>query len=200
MLFVTDTHIRRSQLKYILEWVKAGNTLYLGANALTYDEFGQPLKLTLPRKAYTTLHKVGRGQDGFVRFSKNNKKFQGMTVIGGEQLPFNAVSKLGKGRVICSGFFPGLSYMHSSRRSDPAIYSIRTYPETHRKYIASLKLPAPKVICSDYRVEAHLLESADKYLIVLANWAGKPRTVTVGFNGKTYTRSIAGGGFIEIDK
>ena len=123
-----------------------------------------------------------------------------MTVIGGAEFPQNGVKKLGKGKVICSGFFPGLSYMHDSKRTNPKIYSLRNYPAAHRKYIASLKLPAPKVECSDHLVEAHLLESPEKYLIVLANWSGAKRTVTVKFNGKSCTRTIGGGDFIEINK
>ncbi|MBE6391804.1 MAG: hypothetical protein E7042_06365 [Lentisphaerae bacterium] len=200
LLFVVDSHIRRSQLKYILDWVKKGNTLYLGAGALMYDENNQPLNSGIARPDFRKLHKVSRGHDGFVKFSKKNKKFQGMTVIGGEELPQNSIKTLGKGRIICSGFFPGLSYMHDSKRSNPEIYSIRNYPAAHRKYIASLKLPLPKVECSDHLVEAHLLESPDKYLIVLANWAGEKRTVNVKFNGKIYTRTIGGGDFIEINK
>lgn len=200
LLFVVDSHIRRSQLKYILDWVKKGNTLYLGAGALMYDENNQPLNSGIARPDFRKLHKVSRGHDGFVKFSKKNKKFQGMTVIGGEELPQNSIKTLGKGRIICSGFFPGLSYMHDSKRSNPEIYSIRNYPAAHRKYIASLKLPLPKVECSDHLVEAHLLESPDKYLVVLANWAGEKRTVNVKFNGKIYTRTIGGGDFIEINK
>ncbi len=200
VLFVVDSHIRRSQLKYILDWVKQGNTLYLGANALTYDEFNKALDLPFARREYKTLHPVGRGQDGFVRFSRKNRKFQGMTIIGGEQLPHNSVVKLGRGRVICSGFFPGLSYMHDSKAGTPKIYSVRNYPAAHRRYIASLKLPAPLISSSDNRIEAHLLESSDKYLIVLSNWTGKTAPVTVKFNGGTYTRTIGAGGFIKINK
>ena len=122
-----------------------------------------------------------------------------MTIIGGQQLPMNNVVKFGKGRVICSGFFPGLSYMHESKRTGK-IYSIRNYPEAHRNYIASLQLPAPQIESSDYRIEAHLLESPDKHLIVLSNWTGEKRQVTVTFKGKTYTRTIGAGGFIEISK
>ena len=199
VLFAVDSHIRRSQLKYILDWVSAGNTLYLGANALMFDENNKPLKWNIPRKKFTKLHKVNRGHDGFVRASRKNKRFRKMSVIGGEQLPFNAVHKFGSGRIICSGFFPGLSYMHESKRAGK-IYSIRNYPLSHRDYIASLKLPEPKVKSSNYRVEAHLLESPDKYLIVLANWSGKTCPVTVTFNGKKYTRTISGGGYIEINK
>ena len=200
VLFVVDSHIRRSQLKYILDWVKKGNTLYLGAGALMYDEDNKPLNSGIDRPEFRKLHKVSRGHDGFVKFSKSNRKFQGMTVIGGAEFPLNGVKKLGKGKVICSGFFPGLSYMHDSKRTNPKIYSLRNYPAAHRKYIASLKLPAPKVECSDHLVEAHLLESPDKYLIVLANWSGAKRTVTVKFNGKSCTRTIGGGDFIEINK
>ena len=165
-----------------------------------YDEADQPLNIAIPRKKYTALHKVSRGQDRFVRPSKKHKKFNGMTIIGGQQLPLNTTVKLGKGKIICSGFFPGLSYMHGAVPADKKIYSIRNYPEAHRNYIASLKLPAPRVESSDYRIEAHLLESADKYLIVLSNWTGEKRPVTVKFNGKEYTRTVGGGGYIEISK
>lgn len=199
VLFVVDSHIRKSQLKYIDEWVKQGNTLYLGANALMFDEADKPLDFIAGRKPYKTLHKVSRGQDNFVRSSKKHKKFRKMTIIGGQQLPMGSEVKRGKGRVIFSGFFPGLSYMHESKRTGK-IYSIRNYPEAHRQYIASLKLPAPRISSSDHRIEAHLLESADKYLIVLSNWTGEKCSVTVKSDGKEYTRTIGGGGFIEIDK
>ena len=129
-----------------------------------YDENNQPLNSGIARKAFRKLHSVSRGQDGFVKFSKKNRKFQGMTVIGGEEQPQNSVKTLGKGKIICSGFFPGLSYMHDSKRTNPKVYSLRNYPAAHRNYIASLKLPAPRVECSDHLVEAHLLESSGKYL------------------------------------
>lgn len=199
VLFAVDSHIRKSQLKYIIDWVKQGNTLYLGANALMFDEANLPLNFAADRKGYQSLHKVSRGQDNFVRPSRKNKKFRQMTIIGGKQLPMDKVIKFGKGRIIHSGFFPGLSYMHESKRTGK-IYSVRNYPEAHRKYIASLALPAPRVKSSDYRIEAHLLESADKYLIVLSNWTGEKRSVTVTLDGKEYTRTIGGGGFIEINK
>ena len=201
VLFAVDSHIRHSQLKYILDWVKNGNTLYLGANALMFDEFNRPLKWEFPRGKFEKLHKVGRGEDNFVRSSSKNERFKEMPVIGGRQLPFGRSITFGNGRIISGGFFPGLSYMHASRQSNPKIYSVRSYPEAHRRYIAALKLPVlPRVVCSDYLVEAHLLESPDKYLIVLANWSGEPRQVRVSFNGKTYSVNVGGGGFIEVSK
>ena len=125
-----------------------------------------------------------------------------MTIVGGRQMPLGSVVNYGKGRVICSGFFPGLSYMHESAKAGKQIYSVRKYPETHRKYIASLNFALtdrPRVICSDYLVEAHYLKGKNKSLIVLANWSGEKRNVKVQFNGKVYQTEVGAGGFIEVN-
>ncbi|MBQ9338582.1 MAG: hypothetical protein IJS14_14925 [Lentisphaeria bacterium] len=201
VLFVTDSHLRRSQLGPLLDWVKAGGKLYLAAGALMFDEYNRPLDLGIERGTYEKISKIGRGEWDFGKL-KRGGMVDGMPVVGGMEKPFKAASKLGQGEVVRFGFFPGISYQSESKRPDPKKHSTRTYPEAHRKFIASLGLPVkPRLTTDHFLVEADLIEAPEGQVIVLSNWTGEPRDVKVTLDGKEHAVSALGaGGYIVITK
>ena len=200
VLFATDSHLRRSQAAPLLDWVKAGGKLYLTAGALQFDEYNQPLDLGIERGTYEKISKLGRPEWDFDKL-KRGGTVDGMPVVGGMEKPFKTVSKLGKGSVCRLGFFPGISYQSESKRPDPKKHSTRTYPEAHRKFIASLDLPVkPRLTTDHFLVEADLIESPDGRVIVLSNWTGEPRDVKVTLDGKEHSVSALGAGGYIITK
>lgn len=197
VLFALDSHIRRSQLGYITKWVENGGILYLGAGALQFDEYNRPLPMPVKREKYCKLGKVSSAQYGLPKL-KAAEYFQTMPVIGAMQKPYLREVKLGKGKIILCGFFPGLSYQYASTKVENMPYSIRNYPEAHRKFIKSLPLGiVPRIACSNYQVEAGLLENGKDQLIVLSNWSGKPCEVEVILDGKTRKFTVNAGGIYK---
>ncbi len=184
VLFATDSHLRKSQLAPLVKWVKDGGTLYLGAGALEFDEANQPLgldeQLGLKREPVKIAAKAGRAEFEMVRL-KNLKAAEKLPVLAGYQDPMKQEVNAGKGRVIFSGFFPGVGYIGTStQEKGQKIYSVRDFSEDYRNYIASLKLPVqPRLTTDNYRVEANLLEADGADVIVLSNWTGAPQTVSV---------------------
>lgn len=200
VLFAVDSHLRRARLPPLMDWIEQGGTLYLGAGALEWDEFNQPLGLGITREKLQISQKPGRAEYEMAQL-KTLKEQSGMPVVVGYQAPLNHVFSQGRGKVIFSGFFPGISYMSGSRKINEDIYSVRDYPEAHRHYVKNLNLPVkPRLETDHYLVEANLIEAPEKDIIVLANWSGEPRTVKVTLDHKTYTAQIEAGGYIEIDK
>lgn len=196
-LFAVDSHLRRSQLKYITDWVKSGGILYLGAGALRFDEYNKALKFPVKREAYRQLGKAGSAQY-FLPKLKVAEVFREMPVIAGMQKPFYRETALGKGKIIYCGFFPGLSYQYSAKKTPDTPYSIWDYPEAHRNFIKALPLGiTPRIKTDNYRVEAGLLEAGNEKLIVLSNWSGKPATVTVTVDGKKRQFTIGAGGIFK---
>ena len=200
-LFVCDTHLRRSQLKPLLDWVQAGGRLYLTAGALQFDEYNQALELGIERGTYEKIGKIGRPEWDFEKL-KRGGVVDGMPVVGGMEKPFKKEQRSGKGTICRFGFFPGISYQSESKRPDAKKHSVRNYPEAHRKFIASLDLPVkPRLTTDHYRIEADLIEAPEGQVVVLSNWTGEPRDVTVTLDGKKHTVSgLGAGGYVIIRK
>ena len=198
VLFAVDSHIRRSQVAPLLKWVENGGTLYLGANALMFDEANKPIQLPFARGAFVQTAKAGRPEYDMARV-KSVGKIGNADARFGHQKPFNAIHKIGKGQIIASGFFAGLSYQAGSKKANTPLYSVRDYPAAYREYIASLPLPVkPRLTTDNYLVEAALIESPKGKVIVLSNWSGKPLTVTVTLDGKKYTKAMEAGAYIRL--
>ena len=192
-----DSHILRSKFDHIINWVKNGGTLYLGAGALRFDEYNRPFDLPVKREAYKQLGKTASAQYGLPKLEVA-EYFQKMPVIGAMQKPYLQELKLGKGKIISCGFFPGLSYQYNSTKVANLPYSIRNYPVAHRDFIKSLPLGIrPRIACSNYQVEAGLLENGKDKLIVLSNWSGKPCEVEVTVDGVTRKFNVGAGGLYK---
>lgn len=195
VLFVTDSHLRAACLKPLADWVKNGGTLYLGAGALQFDEYNRPLgadalfgikrePMELAEKAGNALH--------VLRLRKPVKQIGDMPVFVGHQAPYKTVFNSGKGKIIFSGFFPGLSYIASSKQISPDIYSACTFEPVYRDYIKSIALPAqPRIFTDNPLVETGLIESPDADVAVLSNWTGEQQTVTVTLRQAQRTNAAA---------
>ena len=186
-----DSHLRRSQLKYITDWVKSGGILYLGAGALRFDEYNKALKFPVKREAYRQLGKAGSAQY-FLPKLKVAEVFREMPVIAGMQKPFYRETALGKGKIIYCGFFPGLSYQYSAKKTPDTPYSIWDYPEAHRNFIKALPLGiTPRIKTDNYRVEAGLLEAVNlppSPLLLTEKNGNSPSGQAVFFNELSVTR------------
>ena len=219
VLAVTDSHLRKDAANAILAWVKQGGTLLLTANAMTRSEFDEKLSLPFARQEVVINKMPGhamqfhRGKNAATVAGKVPAKF-------GFQQPLNKTFAHGKGKIIHTGFFPGMSYHGSGKanRTESTANALQaesgvafadgsgktlvhTYDPVYRNYIRSLKLPVkPRISSNVFNVEANLLEAPDCYIIVLANFSGKPQKVTVTFDGKKYIRKIYAGEYIKIKK
>ena len=98
--------------------------------------------------------------------------------------------------VVQCGFFPGLSHFKRARHNpDVRFQSLSVYPENTRSMmrtaLAAMRVE-PAVQADHPMVEAHLLQSPDCDLLVLANWSGAARPVVVTLrNGVAYARAEA---------
>lgn len=199
ILFAVDSHLRRSQLAPLIQWVKDGGTLYLGAGALEFDEANQPLglddQLGLKREKLSATEKAGRPQYEMLKL-KNLKVTENPPVLCGYQEPMKQDLKVGRGRVIFSGCFPGIGYLGTSTQAkEQEIYSVRDYSKAFRDYVAGLKLPVkPRLTTDNYRIEANLLEAGTADVIVLSNWTGKEQTVKVILNDAPAYKEIESSG------
>ena len=225
VLFVTDSHLRAACLKPLADWVRGGGTLYLGAGALTSDEYNRPLGadklLGITREPMNLVQKGGCAEIDLCH-RKPVKETDGVPFYVGYQEPFNKAFTCGRGKVLFSGFFPGLSHIASSKKADPSIrptaaeaapdtnimaagekcYSARTFEPTYRDYIKGLNLPVqPRLCASDPLIEANLIESPRADVIALSNWTGAPQTVTVTLNAAPQydDRNIALIGATKLD-
>ena len=178
ILFVTDSHIRSAYLKPLADWVNAGGTLYLDAGALEYDEYNKPLGadklLGITREPMQLVEKAGNAVYILCK-SQPVKNIGGMPIYVGYQEPYMKAFSSGKGKVLFSGFFPGMSYIASSRNLPERGYSARAFDPAYRDYIKSLNLPVqPRLSTSHPLVEASLIESPEADVITLSNWTGEP--------------------------
>ena len=195
VLFVTDSHLRKSQLVPLISWVKAGGVLYLGAGALEFDEANQLLGLDkqigLERQPLQMAAAPGRAEYEMVRL-KNLQEGAKPAVLAGWQAPRDQDIRVGQGRVIFSGFFPGISYIGTStQEKEQEIYSVRDFLPEYRDYISALDLPVtPRLTTDNYRIEANLLESPNADVLVLSNWTGEPQTVKLTLNNPPAYRQI----------
>ena len=206
LLFATDSHLRAACLKPLADWVKAGGTLHLSAGALTYDEYNRPLGadklLGITRQPLNLVRKAGHAELDLCRSKPLDEKPLGaLPIYVGYQEPCNTALASGKGKVLLSGYFPGLSHIASSTKAAPGasaaeatpdsnamvagtVYSARDFQPAYRDYISSLGLPVrPRLTTGNPLVEAALIETPEADVIVLSNWTGQPQTVTVTLNG-----------------
>ena len=183
VLFVTDSHLRSAYLKPLADWVKAGGTLYLGAGALEYDEYHQPLKadelLGIAREPMNLVQKGGNAEHDLCH-RQPVRQIGGISVFVGHQKPYNHVFNCGEGKVLFSGAFPGLSYIASSKQINNKVYSARSFESVYRDYIRGLDLPIqPRLYTDNPLVEAGWIESPEADVIAVSNWTGTPQTVAV---------------------
>lgn len=139
VIYLTGTHLRDDVARKLVEWVKAGGTLYLGPGDATRNYLNKPLDtldkaLGFSRDEYETKNRINLGtQIGASQpLAKVNLEKGGLDALGYVQhfhAPSNAkvLAKFetgepaavdfpaGQGRVILSACLPGLSYARKAR-------------------------------------------------------------------------------------
>ena len=206
VLAAVDSHIRKDRVAPLLRWVENGGTLFMTANALMYDEANRPLNFPVKREKFTFVKASGRGEFNMPNLA-TIAKIGTLDLKSAYQKPFNRDIRYGKGRIIACGFLPGISYHSTSK----AVYStdvpggvknkVREYRADFRNYIKKLNFPVkPRLTSSVYNVEANLIEAPEADIIVLANFSGKPKKVTVTLDGKKFVKNIKAGAYIKVAK
>ncbi len=220
MLFYIGSHAERDVLPRLLAWVRSGGILYICPGGLTLDQFNRPLGFDalagLNREPFVYKSSPGRDFYEFPSLEKlDTVDFQGgkMDAVCGFQKtkadkksaaiaafadgsPAVATRSLGKGRIVCSGFFVGLSYCKDAvtawKSSQETVNTdgATDYPKAPRSLMSRLMgLLAwkPAVTTNNPMVEANLLEGPKGYVITLSNWSGRPVkdvVVTIALPGK----------------
>lgn len=185
MLFANDAHLKRAALAPLVDWVRGGGVLVLGAGALAKDEFGEPLGLDealgLAREPLALRDKPGRAEYE-MRQLKPLGEHRGMPLLCGTNAPLEKVAASGRGKVVLTGFFPGISYIATSKRPDESEYSALDFEEAHRNWMTEVLTAngvKPRVRVTPYNVEVNLLESPEADVLAVSNWTGKKALVTV---------------------
>lgn len=211
-IFVVGSHIPVEVMENLFDWVGNGRVLYIDAGTGIYDRFNNPSNidsyLGITREQFNFVTEPGNDYYGlpslktidFVKFSDSTKTetieiFCGIQKIKGissfetiasfsDGNPAIAIKTKGRGKIIISGFFPGITYMRSAvvaNRQKEKGSSLSncppSYPETIRMLFAKIISGidyVPVVLINNYLVEANLLEGKKAKIITLSNWSGKP--------------------------
>ncbi len=209
MLLATDSHLRRAYAPAVREWVEAGGTLYVGANALAFDEYNQPLGLIEGMGlARGLLANDGNLNPGRPQYELNHRRSLGLvqtpepfnaifgtqSLAGGETLftrddgtPALIEVAFGRGRVIAGCTFPAMEYIKTSDwDTELPIRSTVRFNSGPRAFIGrALERGGvvPRASCSNLFLEANLLENGRHVIVALANWSGTEQEATVTFRG-----------------
>ncbi len=206
VLFVTDSHLRKEFVPIIEKWVKNGGILYVSPNALTFDEFDQPLglyeKLGVTRGEFQFRQFPGRPEYE-MRTLKSLGEFEGIPIVCAQQGEPFAVKKVEKGKLLLVGFFPGISSLGSAENvlddaTQEAIPSVLKFPEAPRDFMKKVWAETgrtQRISCSNSDVEVRFLESPKEDVLAISNWTGREQTVQIVLNTQTpylSARSITG--------
>jgi len=209
LVFMQGAQLNANAATNLAAWVKKGGTLYLGAGSAQFDQYNQPMdfdgQLGIERGTFTLSQAPGAPEiNRYSRLSllaKANMGNETLEAVCGlqelslwegaqAQLSFEdgkaamVVGPAGSGRVIATGFFPGIGYARGgvaarAKRDAKITHNPPSFPAGYRtllsKVLGDALKPAPATT-SNYLVEAGLLESPHGLLITLANWTGRPVT------------------------
>jgi hypothetical protein len=185
VLFANDAHLKRAALAPLTAWVRGGGVLVLGAGALTSDEFGEPLGLDAAlglSRGPLVLHKLpGRAEHEMLNL-KPLGEHAGIPLLCATNAPLEQTLAVDKGRVVQTGFFPGISYIATSERPDKDEFSVLDFEAAHRDRMTALlgKIGVrPRVRVTPYNIEVNLLESEEADVLAVSNWSGRRSTVTI---------------------
>lgn len=210
-IFVTGSHIPDEVMQNLFEWVSDGGMLFLDAGTAIFDRFNNPLEidryLGLERDRFNFVSEPGSDYYGLpalktldsVRLVDTSVSetmevvcgFQKMKSIKPSEViatfsdgsPAFVAKTKGKGKIILSGFFPGIAYMKSAvvanRQKDKSQFLSdcpSVYPEGIRGMFSNILSKInyiPPVQTDNYLVEANLIESKSVIIVTLSNWSGK---------------------------
>lgn len=207
LLFATDSHLKREYVPLLQKWVEDGGILYVGANALAFDEYNQPLALPgvkrVPGKVDQDL-KPGRPPYELRRRAAldtvgTQEPFEALFGVwqlsGGKNIvslqsggPALVMRESGKGKIFASAVFPAMAYIKQAD-FDPElpISSVVKYPASGpRDFIRAILHESgviPAVRCSEPLLEGNLLQQGKQLLLLVSNWSGKPLRGNVQLSG-----------------
>ena len=197
MLFVTDANLKRTAQAPLVQWVRDGGVLYLGAGALARDEFDNPLGLDealgLQRAPLECKADPGRAEYEMRRL-KELDVFQGIKLFCGTQKPYWQVQPAGKGKAVVAGFFPAISYIATSERAEGADYSTLDFNAAHREWMRQVLAAGgiqPRLRTDHYRVEANWIQAPEADVLALSNWTGREQTVALELDSAPAYREIS---------
>jgi hypothetical protein len=201
-IYVTAPNLSVKAQQALRAWTTAGGTLVLLPGACAADEYNEPTtelraligatQDTVPRVApphYSQAFRVDRApvtwkvgledQPGGFAISQTvpltPTTAKPLATFANNDVAATEI-KLGNGRAIAFGFWPGVSYWLSPDRTDPtrlptdwsdAARQIATFPARQAN-------AAQHVVVGKPGVEACLLESETGLTITLLNWTGRP--------------------------
>ncbi|MGC9066631.1 MAG: hypothetical protein ACP5JO_08445, partial [Candidatus Ratteibacteria bacterium] len=207
-IFIVGSHIPGEVMKNLIEWARNGGILYVGAGTGIYDRFNNTSDidsyLGVKREKFNFASEPGNDYYGLPGLkSLDSVKFTDDTItetvevvcgfqkmknvspsetiaVFSDNSPAFAMKNSGKGKIVISGFFPGLAYMKSAvianreKKQDVSMSDCPPeYPDRIRKIFEKIVAGIEKpVSVSDYLVEANLLETKDAYIVTLSNWKG----------------------------
>jgi len=218
LLFLVDAHLLPDVPKRLLDWVSAGGVLYCSAGSAMADHLDRPADGLAPvgiqREAFQTMPGCpGRAMLSYHALqSQGTAKLEGgeafdlswalqpLKDVGGADIrltdknarPLAGVFPHGRGRIIYTGFWPGISYRRAAvvakRAEDkaagdvpPPANTTTSYPAAYRRLMTRLLDPLPfqrSVTVDDPYVEARVLKHDKGRLLFLVNWSGESRNVT----------------------
>lgn len=208
-MFATDSHLHRKFAAEIKKWVQAGGVLYVGANALAFDEYNRPLGLIeemgIQRPDWEADSDLVPGRP---EYELNHRKaltkvktsapfdalFAFQTLKGGTAIfsadngkPALAEVAYGKGKVIAGATFPSMEYAQKSKKdASLEINSSALFSSGPREFIAHVIKSAgitPAASASDFLLEPNLLVNGKNVIVSLANWSGKEQNAELTLRG-----------------
>ncbi len=211
-IFVVGSHIPAEVMQNLFEWSGNGGVLFLGAGAAIYDRFNSPSNNDrysgINREQFNFVSEPGNDYYGFpglktldsVKLADSTVSDTIEVVCGFQKMknirpsetiavfsdgsPAIAMKTKGRGKIIVSGFFPGIAYMKSAvianrQKQKDQFYSDcpPSYPEIIRTVFSRILSGIDykiSVSADNYLVEANLLEGRKAKIITISNWSGKP--------------------------
>lgn len=209
LMFVTDSHLRRKFVPEIKKWVQNGGVLYVGANALAFDEYNRPLglieELGIQRPDWKADEELVPGRP---EYELNRRKalakiqtpepfdalFAFQTLKGGTAIvsadnekPALVEVIFGKGKVIAGATFPSMEYAKKSKiDASLKIHSSVLFSSGPREFIARVIKSAgitPVASASNFLLEPNLLVNGKNVIVSLANWSGKEQNAELTLRG-----------------
>ncbi|OGV50048.1 MAG: hypothetical protein A2X49_04825 [Lentisphaerae bacterium GWF2_52_8] len=215
VLFVTDSHLRREFAPVIKKWVQDGGVLYVGANAIAFDEYNKPLSLIeelgIKRPDWKADEDLVPGRPEYELNRRKplasvgtpapfNALFAFQVLEGGNTLfattdgkPALAEAAFGKGKIIAGATFPGMEYAKEAAKNESLKFdSCTEFPAGPRQFIGKVLESSsvrPLATSSHSLLEPNLLKNGKHVIVSLANWSGMEQkaelTLRLGAKAKT---------------
>ncbi len=194
VLYATGPNIPAEGQRGMTGWVNAGGTLVTVTGTGAYDRYDDPCPVLgnfteiaeKPRERMlvanaTALHDSGKGKGEFGNFTAAGPRGVVRNPKGDVKATFNDRSpamiqrSIGDGNVVHFTWMPGLSYLHSSKKTRDGLPV--DFSESIRRMIVhptQLAHVQPPVRVDHVMVETPLLLSPKGAAVTMLNWSGEP--------------------------